>query len=345
MHKGETNSMPAWYTDYGFSNQYYCSGILIDAGLSNAAIFKQVIKMEMQHTRRFETVSDFNVFNNTATLHPLVSVIDMSKADPRQYSNMYFGFYMVFLKEVKCGDLRYGKSIYDYQEGTLLFIAPRQVVKVQNIGETYQPKGYVLIFHPDLIHGTSLGKHIHDYSFFGYQSNEALHVSEREQKIVLDCFSKIEYELQQATDKHSKKLIVYNIELLLTYCVRFYDRQFVTRDNVHKGILEKLESMLTQYFVSSKPQMNGLPSVAYCASELKLSANYFGDFVKKETGKTAHEYIQAKVIDIAKERIFDRSKSVSKVACELGFKYPQHFIRLFKQHVGTTPHEYRSSLN
>ena len=239
----------------------------------------------------------------------------------------------------------WSRHTYDYQEGTLdFFLAPGQVAGMNSNGETYQPKGYALVFHPDLIHGTSLGRHIQDYTFFGYQSNEALHLSERERrklKIVLDCFSKIEYELEHAIDKHSKRLIVSNIELFLNYCVRFYDRQFITRDNSHKGILERFENLLNAYFLSDKPQTIGLPSVAYCATELNLSANYFGDLIKKETGKSAQEYIQAKVIDVAKERIFDQSKSVSQIAFELGFKYPQHFTRLFKQRVGHSPNEYR----
>ena len=296
----------------------------------------------MDNIKRFEIISDYNAFNNNETLHPLVSVVDLSKASPRQASNMYFGFYTVFLKEVKCGDLRYGKNTYDYQEGTLVFIAPGQVIRVENKGEPYQPKGYALVFHPELIHGTSLGRHIHDYTFFGYQSNEALHISERERKIILECFAKIKYELEHAIDKHSKRLIVSNIEMVLDYCVRFYDRQFITRDNVHKGILERFENLLHEYFQSEKPQTIGLPSVAWCANELNLSANYFGDLIKKETGKTAQEYIQSKVIDVAKEKIFDQSKSISQIAHELGFKYPQHFTRLFKQRVGQSPNEYRS---
>ena len=169
-------------------------------------------------------------------------------------------------------------------------------------GETYQPKGYALIFHPDLIHGTDLGKHIYDYTFFGYQSNEALHISELERKIVLDCFSKIQYELERAIDKHSKRLIVSNIELFLDYCVRFYDRQFLTRDKAHEGILQKFETLLNDYYYSDQPQNSGLPSVAYCAGELHLSSGYFGDLIKKETGKTAQEYIQSKVIEVAKEK-------------------------------------------
>jgi AraC family transcriptional regulator, transcriptional activator of pobA len=180
------------------------------------------------------------------------------------------------------------------------------------------------------------------YTFFGYQSNEALHVSERERKLVLDCFSKIQYELEHAIDKHSKRLIVSNIELLLDYCARFYDRQFITRDNANKGVLERFEQLLNAYFFSEKPQTIGLPSVAYCAQELHLSANYFGDLIKKETGKTAQEYIQTKVVEIAKERVWEHSKAIGQVAYELGFKYPQHFTRLFKQRVGHTPNEYRA---
>lgn len=295
----------------------------------------------MDTLRRFETISEYNTFNNNETRHPLVSVVDLSKADPRQGSRMYFGFYTIFLKEVRCGDLVYGRHTYDYQEGTLVFMAPGQVAGVNSNGETYQPKGYALVFHPDLIHGTALGRHIQEYSFFGYQFYEALHLSGRERQIVLDCFSKIEYELEHAIDKHSKRLIVSTIELFLGYCTRFYDRQFITRETAHKGILERFETLLNTYFQADKPQTLGLPTVTYCAGELNLSANYFGDLIKKETGKTAQEYIQAKVIELAKEQIVDQNKTVSQIAYDLGFKYPQHFNRLFKQRVGQSPNEYR----
>lgn len=298
----------------------------------------------MDTLRRFETITNYNAFNNNETLHPLVSVVDLSKAAPRQGSRMYFGFYTVFLKDAKCGDLVYGRHTYDYQEGTLVFMAPGQVAGINSNGEIYQPKGYALVFHPDLIHGTPLGRHIQEYTFFGYQSYEALHLSGRERQIVLDCFSKVEYELEHAIDKHSKKLIVATIELFLGYCTRFYDRQFITRENVHKGVLERFENLLNAYFQTDKPQTIGLPNVTYCAGELNLSPNYFGDLVKKETGKTAQEYIHAKVIELAKERIFEQSKSVSQIAYELGFKYPQHFMRLFKQRVGQSPNEYRRTV-
>lgn len=296
----------------------------------------------MSNMRTFNTINEYNTFNNHQTLHPLVSVIDLSKADPRTGSSMYFGFYTIFLKDVKCGDLTYGRNTYDYQEGTLVFLGPGQVGGINSSGDIYQPKGYALVFHPDLIHGTSLGGHINNYTFFSYDSHEALHISERERQIVLDCFAKIDYELQHAIDKHSRKLIASNIELFLDYCQRFYDRQFITRETVHKGILERFENLLSNYFSSDKPETIGLPSVSWCAAELNLSANYFGDLIKKDTGKSAQEYIQSKIIDVAKEKIFDMNKSVGQVATELGFKYPAHFTRLFKQRVGITPNEYRT---
>jgi AraC-like DNA-binding protein len=295
----------------------------------------------MEELIRFETVKAYNDFNNEETLHPLVSVVDFSKAAPRQHYKMYFGLYVVILKEVNCGDLQYGRNTYDYQEGTLVFFAPGQVAGVRN-EEEFQPQGYALVFHPDFIKGTALGRHIHGYGFFSYNVSEALHLSQRERQIVLDSFNKIHFELEHAIDKHSKKLVVSTIELFLNYCMRFYDRQFITREDAHKGVLEKFESLLNDYFRSDKLPDTGLPSVSYCADALHLSANYFGELIKKETGRSAHEYIQEKVIDLAKEKIFDPNKSVSEIAYELGFKYPQHFTRLFKQKVGQTPHEYRS---
>jgi AraC-like DNA-binding protein len=246
------------------------------------------------------------------------------------------------LKDIKCGDLHYGKHTYDYQEGTMIFLGPGQIAGHDDSGELYHPKGHVLAFHPDLLRGTPLGQHMQEYTFFSYNVSEALHISERERQTVLECFAKIETELQQSIDKHSKKLIVSNIELFLNYCTRFYDRQFITRDNVHHGILERFEQLLNEYFAGEKPQLNGLPSVASCAAELHLSPNYFGDLIKKETGRSPQEYIQEKVIDVAKERIFDPTRSVSEIAYTLGFKYPQHFSRLFKQRVGHTPNEYRN---
>ena len=292
----------------------------------------------------FNTIKEYNAFNDQETLHPLISVVNLDKAAPRKFQKFRYAFYTIFFKKVKCGDLRYGLSNYDYEEGTLIFLAPGQVIG-HNKDEFYQPQGTALVFHPDLIAGTSLGKHIHDYHFFSYAVNEALHLSEQEKKIILDCFSKIEYELQHPIDKHSKQLIVSNLELFLNYCIRFYDRQFITRDNSNKGILERFERVLNHYFLSDKPQNIGLPSVAWCAEELNLSANYFGDLIKKETGVSAQEYVHSKVIEVAKLRMMDTNKSISEIAYDLGFKYPQHFTRFFKQRIGVAPNEYRAAYN
>lgn len=295
----------------------------------------------MENIISFDTVGQYNQYNRNETPHPLVNVIDMTKSAPRTGSRQRFGFYTIFFKEIKCGNLRYGCNYYDYEEGTLVFVAPGQVMGIET-NEYFQPQGKALIFHPDFIRGTSLGKHIQDYTFFSYEVHEALHLSETEKQVIYDCLAKIEMELRHAIDKHSKTLIVTNIELLLNYCTRFYDRQFITREVANKGAVERFETLLNTYFDSDKPQQEGLPSVAYCAKQLNLSANYFGDLIKKETGKSALDYIQVKVMDMAKERIFDTKRSLSEIAYELGFKYPQHFSRLFKQRTGYTPQEYRS---
>jgi AraC-like DNA-binding protein len=295
----------------------------------------------MEEIVKISSIAQYNTMRGVTTKHPLVTVVDLSKAQPMPAMSFNFGLYAVGLKELSSGQLRYGRSHYDYQDGTLVFVAPGQVIGVQPGAELFARKGWVLLFHPDLITGTPLGKHIADYSFFSYDVNEALHLSDKERSIVTDCFSKIEYELDQNIDKHSKGLIASNIELLLNYCIRFYDRQFITRDNANKGILERFEHVLKSYFSSDKPQNEGLPSVAYCAEALHLSPNYFGDLVKKETGRSAQEYIQSEVIDVAKERLFDMNKSVSEIAYELGFKYPQHFTRLFKLKAGVTPNDFR----
>lgn len=208
--------------------------------------------------------------------------------------------------------------------------------------ELYQPRGHGVIFHQDLILGTDLGRQIDRYTFFSYNANEALHISERERRMVMDSFGKIAYELEHAIDNHSKELISANIELLLKYCGRFYDRQFITRDNTNKGILAKFENLLNVYYDSDQPQSYGIPSVAYFADELHLSPNYFGDLMKRETGKSAKEYVQIKIIELAKRKIMDSDKTAREIAHELGFKYSQHFSRMFKKQTSYTPNEFRN---
>jgi AraC family transcriptional regulator, transcriptional activator of pobA len=293
---------------------------------------------------KLDSVAQFNSQRGQETLHPLISVLDQSKSKPVQANRYLTDIYIIFLKDVKCEEFHYGRNKYDYQEESLLFVAPGQVFGFEPSAEKLiQPRGWALTFHPDFVKGTSLGKKINEYGFFSYDVTEALHISKRERQIVLECFKKIKEELHRDIDKHTVNVIVSNIELLLNYCLRFYDRQFITRAHVNKDVLTRFEGLLKNYYESELPSTEGLPTVSYCANELNLSANYFGDLVKKETGKTAMEYIQEKVIDLAKERLFDQSKSVSEIALEMGYKYPQHFTRLFKQRVGMSPQEYRTA--
>lgn len=295
----------------------------------------------MKEVIKLDTVDQYNQFFGLETLHPLVSVVDLSEATkfPTHFT-MNYGIYALFLKKVKCGDIRYGRQIYDYQEGTVTSFAPGQVVETE-MQQGVKPSAHGLLFHPDLIKGTSLGQDIKQYSFFSYASAEALHLSEEEKGIFMDCLEKIEMELQHPIDKHSKRLISRNIELLLDYCMRFYERQFITRSESNKSVLVKFEALLDDYFQSDKPQTDGLPSVKYFADKVFLSPNYFGDLIKKETGKSAQEYIQTRMIDLAKEMIAGTEKTVSQIAYELGYQYSQHFNRVFKKNVGYTPSEYR----
>ncbi len=290
------------------------------------------------------TVAEYNDMLGVETLHPLVSVIDLSKAKPMRHMRHTFSFYAVFLKDEKNCDLIYGRQRYDYQKGSVVCLAPGQVIGIKDTGEKFQPRGYALCFHPDLIHGTNLGRNIKEYTFFSYEANEALHLSERERHTFIDCLMKIQEELQNSIDRLSKRLIANNIELLLNYCLRFYERQFITRQDVNRDILTRFEALLDEYFAGDRALQKGLPTVRYCAGELCLSTNYFGDLIKKETGKTALECIQNKIIGIAKEQLLIPSNSVSQVSYSLGFQYPQHFTRVFKKATGMTPNEYRGKI-
>lgn len=294
------------------------------------------------HLLNIETVSQYNDMLGIQTLHPLVSVIDLSTAKPMRHMKHTFSFYVVFLKDEKNCELIYGRQKYDYHKGSVVCLAPGQVIGIEDTGEEFQPKGWALCFSPELIRGTSLGRNMSEYSFFSYEVNEALHLSERERVLFVDCLEKLKMELEQPVDRLSKRLIATNIELLLDYCLRFYERQFATREPVNRDILARFESFLDEYFSSGKAVKKGLPTVNLCASELCLSAGYFGDLIKKEIGKSAQTYIQQKIINIAKERILNPRYTIAQVAYELGFQYPQHFTRLFKKVTGKTPNEYKS---
>jgi AraC-like DNA-binding protein len=287
------------------------------------------------------TIDEYNKTFGFETLHPQVSVVDFSKNGTVKPHRMNIGFYALFLKEGLCGDLLYGRGSYDYQEGTIVSYAPGQVVGLKNVKHTPRAASSIgILFSPEFIRGTSLGQRIKEFSFFSYSVNEALHLSDEEKEVVKDCIRKIQIELEHAIDKHSKRLIAMNIELLLDYCMRFYERQFITRSVVNKDALVRFEQLIDDYFLHHA-QTEGLPSVAYFADKICLSANYFGDLIKKETGKSAIEYIQLKTMAIAKDMLTNSNKTVTEIAYELGFQYPQHFVRSFKKRIGCTPTEYR----
>lgn len=296
----------------------------------------------MDNVIKLNNVDDYSRLFGIETLHPLVNVVNLR--DATQLPNHFkvnYGIYALYLKDTRCGDIRYGRQVYDYDEGTVVSFAPGQIAEVE-MAEDHTPSALGIMFHPDFIKGTSLGKDIKQYTFFSYESTEALHLSDDERSIFTDCMAKIRAELTHPIDKHSRKLVVRNIELLLDYCMRFYERQFTTRTRANHDVLSRFETLLDEYFANGMPQEEGLPTVRYFADKVCLSPNYFGDLIKKETGKTAQEYIQNKIIDIAKEMILGTDKTVSEIAYDLGFQYSQHFNRIFKKNVGYTPTEYRS---
>ena len=295
----------------------------------------------MDQIIQLDSIDTYNRLYGLPTLHPLVAVVDLTKATRMlNHVKVNYGIYALFLKNgVNC-TLKYGRRNYDYQEGTIVSFAPGQTVEVEMLDNEISPEVYGLLFHPDLIHGTSLGDKIGQYTFLDYAQNEALHLSEKARDIIIDCLHKIEYELDYPVDKHSRSLLNAHIELVLDYCLRFYDRQFCTRAKVNSDILTRFEQLLNDYFNGDESK-NGLPSVKFFADKICLSPGYFGDLIKKETGRTAQEYIQRKVIEQSKHRLLGSGQSVSEVAYSLGFQYPQHFIRLFKRETGVTPGEYR----
>lgn len=288
-----------------------------------------------------ETIDQYNRLYGFETRHPLVSVVRFDTDQEVANYRMTMGFYSLFLKETRGCTINYGKTQYDFDDQTVVCFAPGQLVGYTNI-EGVPKRAVGLLFHPDFIRGTSLGQHIKQYTFFSYETNEALHLSAEERTIVLDCLDKIRRELEHPIDKHTKGLIAGNIELLLDYCMRFYERQFITRETMNRDTLSRFEQLLDDYLSDGRAQHEGVPSVRYFAEQVCLSPNYFGDLVKRETGKSAQEYIQLKMIDFAKEALLDPTKTIGQVGYELGFQYPQHFVRFFKRETGHTPKEYRT---
>ena len=281
----------------------------------------------------------------TETHHPLVTVVDVEDYTPAHSEltqTVRYGLYAIFLKQGVGCRLRYGRQQYDYQAGSIVTMAPGQVVTTE-FQEGEHSSWKALLFHPDLLFGTPLAERIREYSFFGYDQHEALHLSDEERRTIEDTFQHIAQELCHAVDKHSSQLLTVYVQLVLDYCLRFYDRQFITRHKVNSSLISRFERLVDDYLANENLLLKGQPTVAWCASELCLSANYFGDLVRKELGSTAKDFIKGKIIDKAKQELRATDAPITIISDSLGFSSVSHFTRLFKAHTGKTPSEYRQT--
>ena len=287
------------------------------------------------------TIRDFNDYQGVETLHPLVSVVHVENTEHIKECMMHYGLYAIYLKENKGCKLSYGRTPYDFDEMTVTSFAPGQVVKVEPNPDVPFAKFTALVFHPDLLNRTALGRQINRYEFFGYSSTEALHLSAQEVEVFRGVLTMIEQELHRAIDKHTRELIVSNIELLLNYCLCFYDRQFITREEINHSVVKKFIELLDDY-IATKALRDGLPTVAYFADKCCLSNGYFGNLVRVETGRTAKDIIADHVLAYAKQLLNDEALTITMISNRLGFEYPQHFVRFFKSHTGKTPSVFRN---
>lgn len=277
--------------------------------------------------------------------HPLITVVNLEQIkNPNQMLGVKItsDLYMISLKDHDCG-MSYGRGHYDFEEGVLAFYEPGQVVSQTEEVEEGNYSGWMLFFHPDLIRKSALGKKIHQYSFFSYDVNEALHLSDQERKMLYDCVEKIKYEYNQNIDAHTQEVLVNNLELILNYSNRFYERQFHTRTSVHKDVVSVFERELKDYLSGDQLALNGVPSVQFFADKVNLSANYLSDLLKRETGKNVKDHVNHWLIDKAKTLLLNSNNTVSEIAYQLGFNYPHYFTRMFKLHTGQTPNAYRQA--
>jgi AraC-like DNA-binding protein len=300
----------------------------------------------MSEIIQLQSIADlYKLFNLGSSQHPLVAVLDFSKVSEHlnQNSKISPDFYSIMFKNYCKNNIKYGRKAIDFQDGNLICIAPNQTIEIDNeIEHRENMLGWGLFFHPDLIRATSLNDRLKSYNFFNYEVSEALHLSDKEKNILLECIQKIQSELQENIDVHSQYIIVSTIELLLNYCSRFYGRQMITRSQTNKSIITQIENILTKYFAATKLKEQGLPTVKFLADNVHLSPSYLSDLLKKETGKNAQEHIHFYLIEEAKNYLINTEKNINEIAYSLGFEYPQYFNKLFKQKTGNTPMEYRN---
>jgi AraC-like DNA-binding protein len=298
----------------------------------------------MDTTLQIRSVSELHqLLEIGKPLHPLVSVIKHTKdmnlnfeAGLKVNNKLYF----ISLKENLQYNFKYGRKSYDFQEGTLVFMRPQQIITSSGEAEP-DLGGWSVFFHPDLIRGYALSENIQQYSFFDYGVNEGLHVSEKEKLTLYQIIKKIESELDQNIDTHSQGIIVHNIETLLKYSLRYYERQFNTRKDLDKDFIAKFEKYLLSYFESDLPLKKGIPSVKDCGESVCMSGKYLSDLLKKSTGKSITEHIHLHIVEKAKNKLLNTNDSINEIAYDLGFKYPQHFSKIFKSKTEISPKEYR----
>lgn len=289
-----------------------------------------------------DNIQQYNQFFGVKTLHPQVGIIHFNRSENQPTHKMTFGFYALYLVKTVGITMDYGKTQYDFNDGTVICLAPGQTIGVHRMPGGPVLEAIGLMFHPDLLYGTTLAQRIKQFTFFSYTSNEALHLSSDECGIIQNYMEHIERELNHPIDNFSRQLFVSNIEVLLNYCMRFYERQFASREKLNNDVLARFEQLLNGYWDSGAAKLHGLPTVKYFADKLCLSPNYFGDLIKSVAGRSAQECIQSQITEMAKEAILNPRLNTKQIADMLGFQYPQHFSRFFKKQVGCTPKEYRA---
>ncbi len=306
--------------------------------------------MKNMQPYRIKTITEYHkILGYSKPEHPLISLINQNEFKPvssNSQISVVFDFYIISLKQNSSGKVNYfyGQQQYDFDEGIMFFIAPGQVFSFK-ADKDFTTTGWMLLIHSDFLWNTPLAKSIKQYEYFSYSVNEALHLSQKEETIINGIIKNIEQEYQANIDKFSETIITTQIETLLTYADRFYNRQFITRKKINHQILNRLEDVLNKYFNSEAMLNKGLPTVQYVAETLNVSPNYLSALLKVLTGKSTQEHIQDKVIDKAKEKLSTTDLSVSEIAYELGFEYPQTFGNLFKKKTNFSPLEFRQSFN
>lgn len=297
----------------------------------------------MSKILKVNNVNDYCKWVGAESLHPLVCVIEYSKLAPFRSSLNNYNVYGLFFQDRNSNALSYGCGKYDYKDGSLICVAPGQIGGREDDGTLTSIGGWALLFHPDLLHGTHLEEEIKKYSYFNYSVNEALHTTREEYNVLESILRLIQTEIKNPRDKEQDAILAGYIGLLLKYCDRYYNRQFITRKPAYSDLLTKFQEFLLKWYEDGRQKTEGVPSVKLCAKALCMSANYFSDIVKRLTGDNASHYIREFIIQQAKSRIAG-GKTISEAAYELGFEYPQHLTRMFKNHTGISPTQYLSSL-